>query len=177
MSSVRRQAQLVWSHDDVAAALVRMAQEITSRVADRDPLVVAVMQGGAFTAVNLCAHFDFPYDYDYVHATRYGDELSGGELEWLRKPSAVLRDRTVLLIDDVLDRGVTLNEIRRAVQGMRPAELLVAVLVRKKLATTQLGPRPDFIGLESDDVYLFGCGMDYKGYWRGLPDIYAVPEA
>lgn len=175
--AIRKAARLVWSRREVADALARMAHEIESRVADRDPVVIAVLQGGAFTAVNLCAHFEFPYEYDYVHATRYGASLSGGELTWLRKPDDVLAGRTVLLIDDVLDRGVTLNEICREVERSGPAELLVAVLVRKRLASAQLGPEPDFIGLSSDDSYLFGCGMDYKGYWRGLPEIFAVTDS
>ena len=176
VTAVRETARLVWSRREVAGALARMAREIGPRVADRDPVVMAVLQGGAFTAVNLCAHFDFPYEYDYVHATRYGASLSGGELDWLREPSDKLAGRTVLLIDDVLDRGVTLNEICRAVERLSPAELLVAVLVRKRLTSAQLGPEPDFVGLHGDEAYLFGCGMDYKGYWRGLPAIYAVAD-
>jgi hypoxanthine phosphoribosyltransferase len=55
-----------------------------------------------------------------------------------------------------------------------PRELLVAVLVEKTLAAPRQRPEPDFVGLTVDDVYLFGCGMDYKGYWRGLPALYAV---
>jgi len=174
---VRRAASLVFSDQQVSTAVAAMAAGVGARLADRDPVIVAVMQGGAFTAVHLCAHFDFPFEFDYVHVTRYGDDIVGGDLEWRAAPQIDLRGRTVLLVDDVLDHGVTLAALRENIEARDPAELLVAVLVRKQLAAARQRPRPDFVGLESEDVYLFGCGMDYKGYWRGLPAIYAVAEA
>jgi hypoxanthine phosphoribosyltransferase len=171
---VRREAELVCSEADVAAAFAELGRAVSARVGDRDPVVLAVMQGGAFTAVRLCEHFDFPYELDYVHVSRYGDDIRGGELEWLTRPRLDLTGRTVLVVDDVLDHGITLTELCDALRRHAPRELLVAVLVEKTLAAPRQRPEPDFVGLTVDDVYLFGCGMDYKGYWRGLPALYAV---
>lgn len=172
--SVRRKAELVCSEAQVAAALASMGQAIAATIADRDPVVLAVMQGGAFTAVRLCERFNFPYELDYVHVSRYRDDTTGGALEWLTRPRLDLAGRTVLVVDDVLDHGITLAELCAALRQQAPRELLVAVLVEKALQTPRARPEPDFVGLTVDDVYLFGCGMDYKGYWRGLPALYAV---
>lgn len=172
---VRRDAQLLRSESDVAAGIAEMAAAIAAKYAQSNPIVMAVMQGGAFTAVNLCEHFDFPYEFDYVHVTRYGEELEGNsELTWHTRPRRKLTGRTVILVDDVLDHGVTLRELCSVLGESRPRELAVAVLVHKQLQLPLNRPQPDFVGFVSDDRYLFGCGMDYKGYWRGLPALYAV---
>jgi hypoxanthine phosphoribosyltransferase len=174
---VRREAELLRSETEVTAAFAELGRAVSARIADRDPVVLAVMQVGAFTAVRLCELFDFPYELDYVHVSRYRDDTRGGELEWLTRPRLDLAGRTVLVVDDVLDHGITLASLCEALHRRAPRELLVAVLVEKTLETPRQRPRPDFVGLTVDDVYLFGCGMDYKGYWRGLPALYAVSEA
>ena len=172
---VRREARLVSSEREVAAAFETMGRAVTARLGDRHPVIMAVMQGGAFTAVRLCEQLDFPYELDYVHVTRYRNRTEGGTLEWLTRPRLELAGRSVLVVDDVLDHGVTLAELCRALSRHAPAELLLAVLVDKQLREPRDRPAPDFVGLTAEDQYLFGCGMDYKGHWRGLPALYAVP--
>jgi hypoxanthine phosphoribosyltransferase len=171
---VRRNARRLMSADDVAATLARMGREITARLADRNPVVLAVMHGGAFTAVELCRHFDFPYEFAYVHASRYGNRLAGGDLDWLVEPKPQLAGRSVLLVDDILDVGVTLSALRAALSRVGAGEVCTAVFAVKALKTPVERPKADFVGTIVEDVYVFGCGMDYKGYWRGLPELLAV---
>jgi hypoxanthine phosphoribosyltransferase len=173
---VLRGARLLVSANEVEAALERMAGEISADLAQRHPVVVAVMNGGAFTAVKLCRHFSFAYEFDYVHATRYRGSTSGGALEWRVRPSVALAGRTVLLVDDVLDKGETLTALHRELTDLGVSEVLTAVLVSKRLPDRLHRPRVDYSAIETDDVYLFGCGMDYAGHWRGLPALYASEE-
>lgn len=172
--AARRGARTLMGRDDVAEALARMGREITARLADSNPIVLAVMHGGAFTAVELCRHLDFPYEFAYVHATRYGDELAGGELDWLVEPKPQLAGRTVLLVDDILDVGVTLTALHAALARVGAGRVYTAVFAVKSLKQPVDRPRADFVGTTVEDVYVFGCGMDYKGYWRGLPELLAV---
>lgn len=171
---VRRNARRLLSPDDVAATFERMGRDITARLADTNPVVLAVMHGGAFTAVELCRHFDFPYEFAYVHVSRYGNELSGGDLGWLVEPKPQLAGRSVLLVDDILDEGVTLSALREALARVGAAAVSTAVFAVKALTRPVERPAADFVGVEVEDVYVFGCGMDYKGYWRGLPELLAV---
>ena len=171
---MRAAARLVASAEQVQAAIAAMAAQLAGRFRGRDPVVLAVMHGGVFPAVQIVRHFDFPYEFDYVHATRYKRRLTGGALEWLVRPRAALRGRAVVLVDDVLDRGDTLAALQREVARVGPAEVCTAVLVVKRVPESIARPPVDVVGLETDDVYLFGCGMDYKGYWRGLPELYAA---
>lgn len=161
--------------EGVERALDRLAAEITARMATTNPLVYVVMNGGLILAGRLLPRLPFPLELAYLHATRYGHELNGQLLDWRVRPTQDLRGRTVLVLDDILDEGYTLSAIIAHLQKEGAREVLSAVLVHKdhpRKATP--GMRADFTGMDVADRFLFGCGMDYKGYWRNAPGIYAL---
>ncbi|MFW6094238.1 MAG: hypoxanthine-guanine phosphoribosyltransferase [Pseudomonadota bacterium] len=171
----RRRGELLVSREAVERAMDRLAIRMSLRLHDRDPLLLVVMHGALPFAGALLPRLDFPLQVSHVHVGRYGDATRGGTLHWLARPDQGLAGRTVVLVDDVLDRGETLAELTRWVTEAGAAEVLSAVLVDKALP----GPRPvvaDFVALECPDRYLFGWGMDFRGYWRNLPAIYALPD-
>lgn len=159
----------------VQDAIVRLAGEIESRYRAAYPLVLAVMGGAVVFAGQLLPRLRFPLDFDYVHATRYGDATQGGGLVWRVAPGAAVRGRQVLVLDDILDGGETMAGIRRAVMEQGAAGFGCAVLVEKRLARAK-PMRPDFVGLEVPDRFVFGCGMDARGLWRNLPEIRAMKD-
>lgn len=171
---VRRSARVLLSASDVAAVYDRMAASITPALAERDPIVLAVMNGGVFTAIELCKRFDFPYEFAYVHATRYANTTAGGTLDWHVEPRPELEGRAVLVVDDILDAGLTLAALEHALRARRVASLHKAVFAVKELRQPIERPTVDFAGTSVPDVYVFGCGMDYRGYWRGIPELLAV---
>ena len=171
---IRETARKLVSPAEIRAALDRMAAAAGEVLAKENPLVLAVMNGGAFTAVELCQRMDFPHELDFVHVTRYEGELVGGELSWRAWPDRDLSGRTILVVDDIVDHGETLEAICERLRRAGAGRVYVAVLVVKRLDQLRVRPDADFAGLEVEDVYVFGCGMDYKGYWRGLQGIYAV---
>ena len=173
---MRRTARRLHSARDIARALDRMAAELAPRIAGRNPVVLAVMHGGAFAALELSRRFSFAHEFDYVHVTRYRGRLRGRDLKWRVRPSAGLAGRTVVVVDDILDHGTTLRALQADLERVGVAEQLTAVLVVKRLAKDRPRPRVDAIGLAVDDVYVFGSGMDYRGYWRELRGIYAAAE-
>ena len=112
---------------------------------------------------------------EYLHATRYRQETTGGILEWKLQPEADMKGRTVLIVDDILDEGTTLCAIADYCLAHGASEVLTAVLVDKEHdRKARPGLKADFTGLYVEDRFLFGYGMDYKGYWRNAPGIYAV---
>ncbi|HBG07140.1 MAG: hypoxanthine-guanine phosphoribosyltransferase [Geobacteraceae bacterium GWC2_58_44] len=176
MDDIRREADCLWSAEEVEAALSRMAQEITERLEGTDPLAFCIMNGGLFVTGKLVEKLPFALELDYLHATRYGAETCGGTLEWKVRPERPLKGRTVLLVDDILDEGVTLAEIIRYCKEAGAAEVYSAVLVDKIHDRKAAGVKADFVGLHVEDRFLFGCGMDIAGYWRNLPALYAMKE-
>src|SRR5262245_14934060 len=175
VDEARRTARRLYSAREVARALDRMAAELTPQLEHANPVVLAVMHGGAFTAIELCKRFSFAHEFDYVHVTRYAGDTRGGDLTWLKRPSRAPAGRTVLVADGILDHRKTRGALEVELERIGVATQLRAVLVVKRLA---LPDRPSVAvsGLAVDDVYVFGSGMDYRGYWRGLAGIYAVAE-
>jgi hypoxanthine phosphoribosyltransferase len=123
----------------------------------------------------LLLRLGFPLRLDYVHATRYRGTTRGGELEWIKRPRTSLRDEHVLIVDDIFDEGITLELIARHCRAQGARSVHSAVLVEKQRAR-QCDYRPDFVGLEVADRYVFGMGMDYKEYLRNVAGIYAVAD-
>ncbi len=156
----------------VEQALDSMAARVTEAVGKSNPLMVCVMTGGVVPFGKLLPRLQFPLQIDYVHATRYGKELTGGQLQWISGPHVEARDRTVLLVDDILDEGATLAGIEARYHAEGANQVLKAVLVVKQRARSH-DVKIDFAGLEVPDRYVFGYGMDYKSYLRNVPGIYA----
>lgn len=169
-------SDLVCGEPEIRAAIARLAAEIDARLRDRYPLVLVVMGGAVVFAGQLLPHLHFPLDFDYVHATRYGTATAGGGIAWRVSPPEGVRGRAVLLLDDILDHGKTLGAIRDQLRDQGAAEVLSAVLVEKELSVSK-PIRADFVGLRIPDRFVFGCGMDAKGYWRNLPEIRAMRDA
>jgi hypoxanthine phosphoribosyltransferase len=166
-------ADLLWDENQVREAIARLAGEITAKLRDRYPLVLAVMGGSIFFAGNLLPLLRFPLEFDYVHASRYGKATSGGRIVWTVEPRENVKGRVVLVLDDILDGGETLAAIRDRVKALGAAEVFSAVLTDKDIGRAKPAV-PDFVGLKLPNRYVFGCGMDVSGAWRNLPAIYAV---
>jgi hypoxanthine phosphoribosyltransferase len=171
--AIAARAELLVSPQEMEQALDRMARAITERLAGTDPLVLCVMTGGAVAAGLLLPRLPFQLRLGYCHLTRYRGRTSGGELHWQYRPSDAIRGEQVLVLDDILDEGVTMDAVVGACREDGAANVTSAVLVKKA--------RPhrceaDFFGVEVADRYLFGYGLDYKGYFRNASGIFAIAD-
>ena len=167
------EADLIYSKAEIDVAYEKLAAEICQVLAKMNPLVVCVLNGGLVPLGGLVTRFTFPMQLDYLHASRYRGETSGGELIWVARTQHTLKDRIVLLVDDILDEGHTLDAIIKDCYINGAKKVYSAVLLEKHL-DHEKAIKADFVGLEVEDRYVFGCGMDYKEYHRNLPGVYAV---
>lgn len=173
---ILERSELVCGPEAVAAAVDRVADEISRRLCDVQPLLLAVMGGGIVFCGQLLTRLRFPLDLDYIHATRYRGGTTGGTIDWRVRPREDVRGRVVLVVDDILDEGFTLAAIRESLLEAGAAEVLNAVFCEKDLPHKK-PIRADFVGITVPDRYVFGYGMDVHGAWRNLPAIHALtPE-
>lgn len=170
------QAEEVCSAADVVAAVTRVAGEVTEQLGQRHPLVLAVMGGAVVFAGQLLPQLPFPLEFDYLHVTRYDDSNAGGALRWLAAPRGNIAGRTLLVVDDILDEGITLAAIKLRLLELGAAACYTAVFAEKDLGREK-PIAADFVGVTLPDRYLFGFGMDVSGAWRNLPAVYAVGRA
>ncbi|VAW74750.1 Hypoxanthine-guanine phosphoribosyltransferase [hydrothermal vent metagenome] len=174
IEAVRCNAELLFDHGAVGEAYDRMAAQITETLGNANPVLLCVMSGGLVPASEIFTRLNFPVELDYVHATRYRGTQGDSELDWIAHPAHSLQGRSVLVVDDILDEGVTLAAILDFCGDQGAEDVHSAVLVEKQHERKAPGLKADFIGLTVEDRYVFGCGMDYHGYWRNLPDIYGI---
>ena len=163
----------VASAREVEAAVQRLASDVHARLATAYPLVLAVMGGAVVFAGQILPRLRFPLDFDYIHASRYGAGTRGSQIEWRVTPPPAVKGRAVLVLDDILDGGETMAAIRARLLELGAASFHCAVLVEKTLKSEK-PIRADFVGLHIADRFVFGCGMDAKGFWRNLPEIRAM---
>ena len=172
---VMAEADYLYDEATVEAAISRVAAAINADLAERNPVVFCVMNGGLIFSGKLLTQLNFPLEASYLHASRYRNQTSGGELFWKAKPEVSFIDRDILIIDDILDEGHTLSAIIDFCRHAGARAVHTAVLIDKdhdRKASPYL--KADYVGLPCIDRYIFGYGMDYKGYWRNAPGIYAV---
>ena len=173
--TARRRAEVLVDAPAVTRAIDRVSVRITLALKGANPLLLCVMNGGLVYSGRLLARLHFPLEVGYIHLGRYGEATRGGALNWLAKPTHNVSGRKLLIVDDVLDEGVTLQAVCDWAAQEGAEHLWTTVLVRKRVAANA-PVNVDFVGLECPNRYLIGCGMDYRGYWRNLPAIYALPE-
>lgn len=168
-------SDLVVPAGEIDAAIRRLAQEIGRECAESYPLLLTVMGGAVVFAGRLLPLLRFPLDLDYLHATRYGGATQGSGIEWRVTPPRAVAGRNVLLLDDILDAGHTLAAIKTRLLKEGAHSVRCAVLVEKILAADK-PVRAEYVGVRIPDRFVFGCGMDARGFWRNLPEIRAMQE-
>lgn len=177
IQTVFEKATCLYNLQDIHQALDQMAEKIKNELADQNPLILCVMIGALIPAAHLVTRLNFPLEIDYIHATRYRGATRGGDLHWLVEPRQSLKDRTVLVVDDIMDGGLTLAAILDYCTQMGAKKVYSAVMVNKvRRREAGVNFEPDFAGLDIEDRFVFGFGLDYNEYLRNAPGIFVVAE-
>lgn len=168
-------AEVLYDRGAIDALIARQADLMNARYAGERVLVLAVMTGALVYVGQLLPQLGFELELDYVHATRYDGARSGGALKWLVKPRQPVLGRSVLLLDDILDEGVTLQGIRDWLFAEGASHVAISVLVHKQKPV----PQPcesAFPALTVPDRYVYGFGLDADGLWRNADGIFVLAE-
>jgi hypoxanthine phosphoribosyltransferase len=170
-------SDLLFDRATLESAIASMGQAIDAELDGERAVFLTVMNGALMFAGQLAFAIRTDLEFDYVHATRYRGATTGHELYWLREPIVPLADRTVLLVDDILDEGHTLKAVRDDCLKRGAKRVLIATLCLKDHDRLVDGVGSDFNGVVLPDRYVFGYGMDYYEQGRNLPAIYALKDA
>lgn len=179
LSEALANAELLVDRGTLDAAITAMAKPIARDYAGEVPVYLTVMHGALPFAGQLSLELGalgLDLEFDYLHATRYRGETTGGELVWKHRPATALYGRRVLLVDDILDEGYTLAAVRQWCMEQGATDVRIAALTVKQHARVIPGISADYVGLQVPDRYVFGFGMDYYEQGRNLPGIYALKD-
>lgn len=176
VQEILQKSRVLYTKSDIESATERVANEITAKLSDKKPIVLSVLIGGMMYSSTLTEKLNFPLEMDYINVSHYDGEIKGsGNVKYLVEPKKSLKGRNVLIVDDVLDGGITLAKIKEYCKSKGAAEVYTAVMTQKNRQRDTGGlDSADFIAFNTENEFLIGFGLDYKGYLRNLPEIYSV---
>ena len=170
-------AEEIFDAAAVQAAVRQVADKLNDRFDRPDnaafPLVLGVMGGAVVFTGNLLPQLRFPLEFDYIHVSRYGDDDQGGNVVWKVIPRPSVAGRIIIVLDDILDEGETLAQVKQRLLDMGAAEVVIAVFADKAIKRSK-PVKADIVGLSIPDKFVVGFGMDVYGYWRNLPGLWAI---
>ena len=153
-----------------------LAEQIKADYKDQPVTIVGVLTGCLMFLADLVRHLDFPVRIALIQASSYrGAATKPGELRVQLDLVPDLSGRHVLLVDDILDSGMTLDHLTRHLRSLGPASLRVAVLLRKH-GRQQVALEPDYCGFDIPDAFVVGYGLDFNDEHRHLPYIAVIPD-
>jgi len=167
------ESSLIFSNEQIGDAISGIASDCNSTLRGEEVTILPVMNGALIFSGQLIPKLNFHCVLDYIHASRYSNNKGQPTVNWIYKPQRdLIKDKIVLVIDDILDEGLTLNDIKKSLIEMGAKQVLIAVLFDKKIY--KIKPiKADFFGLEVPDAYVYGFGLDFKGIGRNIPHLYA----
>ncbi len=160
--------------EEIQLEVKRVSSEIEVSIGNTNPVLLGIMNGALRFCAALIDGLPFKLEYDSFHISRYRGGMAGGDIKYLNYPKVSVKGRTVLVIDDILDQGKTLEAATQWAKKNGASNVLTAVLINKKINNSGRRIKPDFCCFEIQDEFIFGFGMDIDGYWRNLDSIYAI---
>ena len=171
---IHSSADLLFDPEAVEQGIADLAVKVAKDCEKDFPLVLCVMNGGLYLTGQLIRHWDFPMTIDYVHATRYRLATLGKDVLWKAYPQNEIKDRHVIIVDDIFDQGYTLEEVKSYCIKHGARKCSSVFLIRKSHDRKNADIHPDYVGLECGDCYVYGAGMDLNGHFRNLSSIHFV---
>lgn len=174
--NTRANADCIITKSEISKSIDAIAEKLTEDIGDQIAIFLCVMKGGLVLTAELMQRMQKPMELDYAHIDRYRNKTQGNELRWYKEPDINLQGRLVVVIDDIFDEGYTLQAVLKYCKNANADRVLSVVLLKKQLQQKNIWIEPDYVCMNVEDRYVFGCGMDYKGFWRNLDAVYAVSE-
>jgi hypoxanthine phosphoribosyltransferase len=163
--------KVLLSHDEIQTRVAEMGKQISADYAGREPHLVGVLKGACTFMTDLCRAMDVPLTLDYIAVSSYGAATkTSGEVKLIKDLDQGLDGRDLLVVEDIVDTGLTLNYLLKVLRARGPRSLKVAALLSKpsrRLVETPV----DYVGFTIDDLFVVGYGLDYNERYRNLRDI------
>ncbi len=169
--------RVVVPRERIAEVVKRLAAEIEAELDGRSAVFVGVLKGCVYFFTDLTRSISGTHEIDFIQASSYGrSTVSSGSVVLVKDITIDVRDRDVLIVEDIVDTGTTLADLMDLIRARHPRSVRIVALLSKPARRTVEIP-VDFLGLEIDDVFVVGYGLDLDERYRNLPDIHEfVPD-
>ncbi|MDO4790157.1 MAG: phosphoribosyltransferase family protein [Porphyromonas sp.] len=167
----------IYIHDsEIQPQIKRMAKEIVADMGDKNPLFICILNGSFMFTSELMREIDSDYQLCFAQYSSYSGTRSTGAIKEIMEPQISVEGRHVIILEDLIDSGLTLDHIRALYRSRGAKEVKLAVLLHKPDAPKVVDVKPDYLGLEIPPDFIVGHGLDYDGRGRLYKDIYKLIE-
>lgn len=168
---------ILFSRDRIAAEVKRLGEEISQDYAGQEVMLVGVLKGSFLFIADLIRTISVPSIVDFVRLASYGSGTrTSGIIEFRKDLEMSIRDRNVIIIEDIVDSGYTLECLYNKLLLQNPRSLKICTMIDKR-ARREVEIEADYVGITMDDGFIIGYGLDHDERYRNLPDIYLVEES
>ena len=174
--AILSRSQLIYTHEEIVSAIDLLAGKLNRQFKNKKALILPVLTGAIPFVGMLLPRLSFTIEVNYFHVSRYQNNVGTNQIKITHQPSpeSVL-NQEVLVVDDILDEGITLKLINEQLIDMKPKSITNVVLFEKQLDIKK-EISADYVGLDVPDAYVFGFGLDFNGAGRNIPDLYSFNE-
>jgi hypoxanthine phosphoribosyltransferase len=167
--------KVLFSREQIATRVAEIGNKITQDFHGEQVTLIGVLKGAAIFLSDLSRHIQLDATFDFISVSSYGNEKqNSGEVRLLKDVDQSMEGKNVILVEDILDTGLTLSYLSRVLEAHKPRSLSIAALLDK--ASRRVQPiKAHYVGFEIPDEFVVGYGMDYAERYRNLPDICVVP--
>jgi hypoxanthine phosphoribosyltransferase len=169
-------ASVLYAREDIRRRVEELGRTITGEYVGREPVLVSVLTGGAVFLADLVRSVDLPLETHFMAISRYaGAEESRGRVQILLDVDVDLTDRDVMLVEDIVDTGLTSRYLLAVLGGRKPASLEICTLLDRSVRRiVPLEPR--YVAFDCPDAFVVGYGLDFRDRYRSLPDILRIDD-
>jgi len=174
MTTAAQPGTVLLPAEEIAVQVARLGSEISRDYQGRHPVLISLLKGGVVFLADLIRQITIPHHIEFLHVSSYGGETThSGRVKLLSELAVPLEGRDVLIVEDVVDTGMTLAYIAGVLRSRNPRSLEICALLRKRI-TTPSGIPVRYLGFEIPDRFVVGYGLDYQENFRHLPFIAAL---
>lgn len=175
MTARESSLSVLLTRDQIAERVTALAAEISSTYAGSDPVLVAILKGSAIFLADLARALSIDARFDFMSISSYSGEKATGVVRIVKDLEHDVAGRDVVIVEDIVDTGLTLNYLRKSLGARRPKSLATVTLLDK--AVRRILPVPvEWRGFEIPDAFVLGYGLDHQGLYRNVRDLLAVPD-
>ena len=174
--AILSRSQIIYTHEEIVSAIDLLAEKLNRKFKNKKVLILPVLTGVIPFVGMLLTKLNFETEVSYLHVSRYQNNIGTNQIKITHQPSPEsVFNQEILVVDDILDEGITLKLINEHLMTIKPKSITNVVLFEKQLDIIK-EISAHYVGLVVPDAYVFGFGLDFNGAGRNIPDLYAFNE-
>ena len=168
-----KKEKVLFSREEIQSKVEELGRELSKEYADKDLVIVSLLRGAFIFSADLVRELSVPVEIDFMTTSSYGHGTqSSGDVKIVKDIDAIVKDRDVLIVDDIIDTGYTMERVMNHLKEKEPRSIKICTMLDKP-DRREVDLEPDFVGFSIPDLFIVGYGLNYENHYRNIPYIFS----